>query len=109
MIGVVGNHEDTRTFAHLLEIGGDACDLQRGGLSWIDLTRAECYLQTAGKHLQRRDDEWGVTRVRQRHFDRFLRFLIEISKVDIRRGNLQLWCLILVHIGKSREIRQENS
>lgn len=108
MVGVVGNHEDSRHTLGSLEVGGYGGDTKASRLARLNLALVERNLQAHGEHLERTDVERRLSSIDDGDVATKLLLASERTEVEGVGRELDVWSYSQLIVAKFLEIGQEN-
>lgn len=108
MVGVVGDHEDSRHTLGSLEVGGYGGDTQASRLARLNLALVERNLQAHGEHLERTDVEGRLAGIDDGDVATKLLLACERTEVEGVGGELDMWSYSQLVVAKFLEVGQEN-
>ena len=108
MVGVVGDHEDSRHTLGSLDVGGYSGDTKASRLARLNLALVERYLQAHGEHLERTDVERRLAGIEDGDVATKLLLASERTEVEGvgRELDMRSYCQLVVV--KFLEVGQEN-
>ena len=108
MVGVVGDHEDSRHTLGCLEVGGYGGDTKASRLARLNLALVERNLQAHGEHLERTDVERRLAGIDDGDVATQLLLACERTEVESVGRELDMWSYSQLVVAKFLEVGQEN-